>query len=104
MYITLILSYVDPVGIVDQKVIRIESQSGEPRVGTLKEYIPDAFGDNIDLCEVQYDHDPKLNTTTVNENNIRFVGTSRGFVTLLLHGVYKKVPLHELYRYEYFKD
>lgn len=27
------------------------------------------------------------------EDNIRFIGTTRGFVTLLLHGIYKKVKI-----------
>ena len=94
MYIILILSYVDPIQIIHQKEIRIESRKTQFRIGTIKEYLPNANEFNIDECLVLYDDDAEMKIEP--EDNIRFVGTSRGFVTLLLHGIYKKVRIEFL--------
>lgn len=89
MYILLILSYVDPMTIIHEKEIRIESRKVEFRHGTIKEYRPNANDLDIDECLIQYDDE--MEPVLEKESNFRLTGTSRGFVTLLLHSIYKKV-------------
>jgi hypothetical protein len=96
LYILIILSYVDPYELVEEKEVRVSvtqvddsNQHLTVKLGVITNYDRQYKVGDVDSCVVMLDDEAEEHRVV--ESNVRVVHPSRGFVTEFVHGVYKKV-------------